>query len=66
MTKDAHKNPSAEKKDSRIIAIEIDRLNKWFGRFHVLKEISDHDISDISIHSMALEDVFMQYYSGGK
>lgn len=32
----------------------------------VLKEITTHRIADINIHSMNLEDIFMQYYSGGK
>jgi ABC-2 type transport system ATP-binding protein len=33
---------------------------------NVLKEISSHDVDDISVHQMSLEDIFLQYYSGGK
>jgi ABC-2 type transport system ATP-binding protein len=32
----------------------------------MLKEISSHDVADITVHRMSLEDIFMQYYSGGK
>ncbi|MCD1293680.1 ABC transporter ATP-binding protein [Methanocella sp. CWC-04] len=32
----------------------------------VLKEISDHDVESIAIQPMNLEDIFMQYYAGGK
>jgi len=32
----------------------------------VLKEIASHDVADITVHKMSLEDIFMQYYSGGK
>jgi ABC-2 type transport system ATP-binding protein len=33
---------------------------------NVLKEISCHDVADISVHQMSLEDIFLEYYSGGK
>jgi ABC-2 type transport system ATP-binding protein len=33
---------------------------------NVLKEISSHDVDDISVHQMSLKDIFLQYYSGGK
>jgi ABC-2 type transport system ATP-binding protein len=33
---------------------------------NVLKEIASHDVAEISIHQMSLEDIFLQYYSGGK
>lgn len=33
---------------------------------NVLKEIASHDVADISVHQMSLEDIFLQYYSGGK
>src|SRR5271157_78991 len=33
---------------------------------NVLKEVSSHRLTDISIHQMTLEEIFMHYYEGGK
>ena len=33
-------NPSLENKSAGSTAIDVDGLNKWFGQFHVLKDIS--------------------------
>jgi len=33
---------------------------------NVLKEVSAHKLTDINIHQMTLEEIFMHYYEGGK
>jgi ABC-2 type transport system ATP-binding protein len=42
------------------------RLNVVGNPTGVLKELMAANVADINIHPMTLEDIFMQYYAGGK